>query len=63
MKFGGNLSVQKLAGDKPLLTFGYDECIYKQFIFSTKAWVGLNGETVLIPKDEGPEIMILAFQS
>ena len=36
-KFGGNLSLQKPAEDKPLLTFGHDECIYKPFIFSNKA--------------------------
>ena len=54
--------MQKPAEDKPLLTFGHDECIYKQFIFSNKAWVGPNGETVLIPKDKGIGIMISAFQ-
>ena len=31
--------------------------------FSPKLWTGTNGETLLIPKDEGIGIMISAFQS
>ena len=38
-KFEGKLSMQKPAKDKPLLTFGHDECIYDQFICSNEAWV------------------------
>jgi len=30
---------------------------------TNKAWVGPNGETVAVPKDEGQGLMISAFQS
>ena len=43
--------------------FGHDESIFKQFTFSLKSWIGLNGESVIMPKDDGMGIMISAFQS
>jgi len=33
-RFGGNLSVRKKPEEKPLLAFGHDECIFRQFIFT-----------------------------
>ena len=38
IKFGGNLSVRKTANVKPLIMFGQDQCIFKQYTFSRKAW-------------------------
>ena len=32
--FGGNLSVRKPPNTKPLIGFGQDECIFKQYIFT-----------------------------
>ena len=61
--FGGNLSVRKQENERPLLMFGHDEAIFKQFLLTRKSWCGPNGETVLVPKDEGQGLMISAFQS
>ena len=61
--YGGNLSVLKPPGTKPLFLFGHDESIFKQFTFTTKSWTAPSGERVLIPKDEGRGIMISAIQS
>jgi hypothetical protein len=33
-KFGGKLSVRMAPEEKPLLSFGHDECIFRQFIFT-----------------------------
>ena len=40
-----------------------DECIFKQFILTGKSWKGPNGETAVVPKDDGAGVMIRAFQS
>ena len=32
-QFGGNLSVCRPKNEKPLLIFGQDECLYKQYAF------------------------------
>ena len=63
--FGGKLSVRftMQQTQKPLLIFGHDECIFKQFTFSLKGWTGPNGETIPMPKDNGLGLMISAFQS
>ena len=61
--FGGSLSVRKPAGTKPLIVFGQDEAIMKQYQFTTRAWTGPNGERALTPKDEGRGIMISALVS
>ena len=63
MPFGGNLSVRKPLHKKPLIIFGQDECIFKQYIFRNKCWNGPNGEVPLMPKDEGQGLMISAFVS
>ena len=62
-KFGGNLSVQKLAHERPILIIGQDESIYRQFIFFKKGWVGAKGQQQLRPKDEGHGLMVSAFVS
>jgi hypothetical protein len=60
---GGNLSVQFPQGSKPLIIFGHDECIFKQFLMPGKQWYGPNRETYVVPKDDGMGVMISAFQS
>jgi len=62
-KFGGKLSVRMAPEEKPLLSFGHDECIFRQFIFTGYSWNGPKGEKAIIPKDEGYGIMVSAFQS
>jgi hypothetical protein len=49
-QFGGNLSVRRDPTSAPLLIFGHDECIFKQYTLSKKSWTGPSGETVLVPK-------------
>ncbi len=61
--FGGNLSVRFPTGSKPLISFGHDESIYKQFLISLKTWTGPDGEKNIAPKDDGMGMMISAFQS
>jgi hypothetical protein len=53
----------QLAKEPALIMFEHDECIFKQFLTTTKSWQAPNGETVLIPKDDGQGVMISAFQS
>ena len=61
--FGGNVSVRKPSDAKPLLIFGQDECIFKQFALCNKTWVGPNGKTPLVPKSDGQGLMVSAFVS
>ena len=63
LPMGGSLSVRKPTHLKPLLIWGQDKCIYKQFLFRNKHYVGPNGEVPLMPKDEGQGLMISAFVS
>jgi hypothetical protein len=49
--------------ERPLLSFGHDECIFRQFIFTGRSWRGASGEQAIIPKHEGYELMVSAFQS
>ena len=50
-------------GEKAIIMLGHDECIFKQYHFTNKSWVGDDKSRPLIPKDEGQGIMISAFQS
>ena len=59
--FGGNRSVRYPEG-RMLIIWGHDEAIVKQFTLTSKSWVGTNGETAIVPKDDGCGIMISAFQ-
>ena len=61
--FGGNLSVRMPPNTKPLIGFGQDECIFKQYLFTNKAWTTPEGQKPVIPKDEGLGVMISAFVS
>ena len=62
-QLGSNLSFRFPEGQCPLIIFSHDEHIFKQFTMSTKSWVGPNGKTVIVPKDDGLSMMITAFQS
>jgi hypothetical protein len=62
-RFGGHLSVRKPPNAKPLICFGQDECIFKQYIFSHKSWTAPDGQKAVIPKDDGLGVMISAFVS
>ena len=62
-EWGGNLSVRMPVGTKPVILVGHNECIYKQYQFTGKSWVGDNKARPIIPKDEGSGLMISAFQS
>ncbi len=61
-KFGGNLSA-RMPPECPLISFGHDESIFKQYLISVKTWIGPDGERNIVPKDEGLGVMISAFQS
>ena len=63
IKLGGYLSVRMAVGLRPIITLGHDECIFKQYQFTNKSWVGNDGGRPIILKDEGAGIMISAFQS
>jgi len=60
---GGNLSVRKPPDKKPLIIFGHDECIFKQYTMTGKQWYGPNGETYVVPKDDGCGVMIGSLHS
>jgi hypothetical protein len=62
-KYGCKLSIRMPVDVKPYICFGQDECIFKQFTFTLKAWTALDGQKAMIPKDEGLGIMISAFVS
>jgi hypothetical protein len=50
--YGGNLSVRKMPNERPVISFGHGECIFRQFIFTCSAWKGTKGEQAPIPKDD-----------
>ena len=60
-KMRGDLSVRKRLCDRPLIIVGQDECIVKQYSFSSKCWTGKDGEKKLLPKSDGYSIMFSAF--
>jgi hypothetical protein len=64
MVFGGELSVRRDESlGKPLIIFGQDECIFKQYNMSRKGWTAPDGRKALIPKDEGQGVMVSSFVS
>ncbi len=63
MPLKGTVSVRKGSDELPLICFGHDVCIFKQFIMTNKSWDSPNGETAAVPKDDGQGLMINAFQS
>ena len=62
-RFGGCLSVRMPEGSKPLIIFGQDECIFKQYIFTKKSWMGPEGQTAMTPKDDRQGLMISSLVS
>jgi hypothetical protein len=62
-KFGGNLSVRMNKEEKPLIMFGHNEAIFKQYLLTKISWYGPDGISILVPKDDGQGVMISAFQS
>jgi hypothetical protein len=60
---GGNLSVGFLTGCKPLISFGHDESMYKQFLVIGETLIGPSGERNIVPKDDRLGVMVSAFQS
>ena len=60
---GGNLSICFPIEQTPLVIFSHDECIFIQYTMTGKKWYGPNGETYVIPKDDGAGVIISAFQS
>jgi hypothetical protein len=63
LTYGGNLSVRKPIDKKPIIIFGQDECIFKQYAFTKKSWTLPDGTKPLIPKDEGQGVMLSSFVS
>jgi hypothetical protein len=46
-EFGGKLSV-RIGNERPLIMFGHDECIFKQYLLTKKAWTLPMGEMQLV---------------
>ncbi len=63
IKCGGNISVRMPPNNKPLICFGQDECIFKQYLFTGKAWTMPDGQKPIIPKDEGLGVMVSGIVS
>jgi hypothetical protein len=51
------LSVRNPPEGKPTI------CFLSSFILTGKSWRGPNGETAVVPKDDGAGVMKSAFQS
>jgi hypothetical protein len=49
--------------NRPLICFGQDECIFKQYLFTGKAWKLPDGQKPIIPKDEGLGVMVSSIVS
>ncbi len=56
-------SVRFPQGEKPIICFGHDESIYKQLLLTKKTWIGPDGETNIVLKDNSLGLMISTFQS
>ncbi len=61
-RFGRYLSI-RIEMERPLIIFGHDESIFKQYHMLKYAWVAPDGTVTIIPKDDGQGLMISAFQS
>ena len=48
---------------QPLIIFGKDEAIFKQYLLTLKLWLGRNKKQPLRPKDEGMGLMASVFKS
>jgi hypothetical protein len=58
---GADLSIDLPEGARPLLIIGQDELVFYQYLFSSKAWLGPDGQSTLVPKLLGATIMASAF--
>ena len=47
----------------PLIIFGQDEAIYRQYLMTLKVWAGRGGKQPQRPKDQGQGLMISAIKS
>jgi hypothetical protein len=61
--FGASLSVHIPTSLKPVIIFGQDNCIFKQYKCLKKTWRLPDGRYPLLPKDDGAGIMAFAFIS
>lgn len=43
-KFGGNRSVRLSKEERPMMLYGHEELILKQYLLIGKTWIGSNGE-------------------
>ena len=62
-EFGGRLSHRIPDGANPVIIFGQDEAIFKQFSSMWKAWSGPGGLKAIWPKDDGIGVMVSAIVS
>ena len=61
--FSGRLSHRFPEGANPVMIFGQDEAIFKQFSSMWKAWSGPGGLKAIWPKDDGIGVMVSAIVS
>ena len=50
----GSLSVRKKEGEKPIIIFCQDECMFEQYLLTLKYWALPDGAILPIPKRRGP---------
>ena len=62
-RFGGLLSVRMPPNVLPIMLFGQDEAIFKQYLSHWKAWTAPGGLKAISPKDDGLAVMISAIVS
>ena len=60
-RMGGNMSVRKPVGSKPVIMVGQDEAIFHQNALRRKQWVLPDGSRELLPKSDGDAIMASLF--
>jgi hypothetical protein len=51
------------ANNIPFICFGQDEYIFKQYLFTGKAWTMPDGQKPIIPKYEGLGVMVSGIVS
>ena len=61
--FGSMSHFRKDKERKPILPFGQDEAIFKQYTLSSSSWFTPDGTSPLRPKCEGHGVMVSAFTS
>jgi len=60
---GTNMSwFRKNKKRRPLIDWGQDEAIFKQYLSTKNTWTGRNGEFPIRPKDDGSGLMISGMQ-